>query len=352
MLFSLLFFIMEISPVIHESEVFSMDYSVRNRSIRSLVSEIARGKHDFTHPLQRREGQWSSLQRSELIDSMFRNYPIDPIRAVNKDGKYYIIDGKQRETEVYDYLNGSFRLHPSLKPFLLDGTVYEVRGLYFDQLPEELQEHLYNYEFQFYLFTDCTEEDITEMFRRQNRGGKPLTNTEVRTSMENPAARDQISSLARHPFLAKTLTISQRKRSEDKEVIREILMLCDPLYETDAFTNTSMNRFMAYYNEHQEPSLPLLIRQAMDILDEAYPIKCCLKRTTVPMAVYGLAETLRTGRSCGDYMDWLNEFIRTYTGNKAYTAHCQGATASKAKVLGRLAYFQKAVESLPVINEP
>lgn len=323
-----------------------MDYSVRNRSVRSLVSEIARGKHDFTHPLQRREGQWSALQRSELIDSMFRNYPIDPIRAVNKDGRYYIIDGKQRETEIYDFLNGRFRLHSSLKPFVLEGITYQAAGLSFPQLPEELKEHLYNYELQFYLFTDCTEEDITEMFRRQNRGGKPLTNTEVRTSMESPATRDTVSRLADHPFLKKTLTISQLRRSEDKEVIREILMLCDTEYETDAFTNTAMNRFMAYYNDHPDPSLPKLIGRCLDLLEEAYPIKCRLKRTTVPMAVYGMAQTLRSDASPQAYIKWLNEFIRTYIGNKSYTCYCQGATASRAKVLGRLDYFKKAVENL------
>ncbi len=45
------------------------------------------------------------------------------------------------------------------------------------QLDEAVQDKLNDYEMTIYVFTDCTGEDIREMFTRQNNG-KPLNNTQ------------------------------------------------------------------------------------------------------------------------------------------------------------------------------
>ena len=80
-----------------------MDFSTRTRSITSLTKDVKNKKYDFNNPVQRMEGQWNNNMKSELLDSMLRSYPIDPLRGIKEDNVISIIDGKQRLTTIIDY---------------------------------------------------------------------------------------------------------------------------------------------------------------------------------------------------------------------------------------------------------
>ncbi|MFR0074302.1 MAG: DUF262 domain-containing protein [Blautia caecimuris] len=67
------------------------------------------------HKLQRQEGQWSTTQKSLLIDSLLRSIPIDPVRCElkeNEDGTKvrYIFDGVQRSTTIVNFCKDGFKL--------------------------------------------------------------------------------------------------------------------------------------------------------------------------------------------------------------------------------------------------
>ena len=148
-----------------------MDFTCKTRAVSSFAKDVSKQKYNMHHKLQRQEGQWSSLQRGELIDSLLRSYPIDPIRCeVKDDGINYVFDGVQRSTNICNFLADEYKLPRSLKPVTFDGVEYQIAGKKFSQLDEAVQDKIKSAEIQVYMFTGCTDEDIREMYRRQNNG--------------------------------------------------------------------------------------------------------------------------------------------------------------------------------------
>jgi hypothetical protein len=78
-----------------------VDYNLG--TLRDLASD---NTIDMKPHFQRRY-RWDSAKKSKLIESLLLNVPIPPI-YLNEDryGKYSIIDGKQRISAVYDFLQG------------------------------------------------------------------------------------------------------------------------------------------------------------------------------------------------------------------------------------------------------
>lgn len=73
------------------------------------------------------------IAKSELIDSIFRNFPIDSVRAeelTDENGKktYYIFDGVQRISTVCSFINNKFALSKTLSPVTVDGVTYDIAG--------------------------------------------------------------------------------------------------------------------------------------------------------------------------------------------------------------------------------
>lgn len=120
----------------------------------------------------------------------------------------------------------------NLKPVTVDGEVYEIAGKKYAQLDEAVQDKLNDYEMTIYVFTDCTGEDIREMFTRQNNG-KPLNNTQKRTAIESEKVSDVIFNFADHEFFEKVLTDAQYKKDVQRDLIRETLMLINTNEEND-----------------------------------------------------------------------------------------------------------------------
>ena len=70
-----------------------MKSTCRTKTISSIVSKLGNGGIVLTHKLQRDEGQWNTQQKGFLIDSILRQYPVNPTYAVEDNGVYAVIDG-------------------------------------------------------------------------------------------------------------------------------------------------------------------------------------------------------------------------------------------------------------------
>ena len=92
-----------------------MDYTSKTRSLQSLVKDMNKGTINLSHKLQRPEGQWNRKQKSDLIDSLLRHYPINPTYAiVEEDGTLSVIDGVQRLSTIRDYIENIFALSKNI----------------------------------------------------------------------------------------------------------------------------------------------------------------------------------------------------------------------------------------------
>lgn len=324
------------------------DLQVKTRALSSLLKDIAKNKYDFNHPLQRQSGQWNKLSMSKLIDSAIRLYPIYPALVVdNGDDAYGVIDGKQRLTIFTSYANNEFALHKSLSPVDIDGTEYEIAGKKFDKLDEEVKERFKSREFQLYIMTNATENDIREIFARIN-SSKGLTNTQKRTVVESEELAKVVFELKSHPVFTKITTPTQRKKDEDKDIVRQVLMLSEMSNEYDfgSFRNEDMNKFIERYNGNINYGKVETIKEAMTALDTAFDT-ISVNKVTVPILLYGYYRIVKDKKGMQKWNDWVKNFIETYDTNEEYKQYCNGSgTASSEMVKGRLQYFRDAIREL------
>lgn len=328
-----------------------MDFTCKTRALSSLVKDMQKDKFSFDSPLQRQEDQWNRLQKSELIDSILRSYPLDPIRAIKTEsGILDVIDGKQRATTIRQYISGEFTLSKNLENVTIDETEYEIAGKRFEKLDEPVQDKIKSYEIQIYTFTDCTDKDVREMFRRQNNG-VPLKSLQKRAIKETPELTNIIFDLKSYPVFDKVMSPALKRKDADKETIRQVLMLSETGkdYDFGSFLTKDVENFIVMYNDNINYDKIELIKQALDRLNETFEEyeKYYIKPTTLPFVIYGAYRVIKDNKPFEKYSEWVLSFLDNYAMNEEYLQYCNGGgTASSDKVHGRLDYFRNVVKEM------
>jgi len=310
------------------------------------MREIARKRICLSHKLQRKEGQWNLRQKSDLIDSLLRKFPINPTYAIKENGILSVIDGIQRLSTLRDYFNDVFALSKTLDTVVINGEERVIAGKKFSKLDEDTKDFLCSSELQLYELTDCTEKEVREMFRRQN-AGKALNNTQLRTAIESDEMAEVIYSLTSHPFFDKLLTKTQRKRDFDKEVIREVLMLTETDQEHDytSFKSKSINDFIIMYQENINYEKIDILRTALDRLNDNFD-ELKVNTVSIPMILYAAYRIVKDHKSFDKLVETIQNFINTYDSNEQYKQFCQSGTTSSEKVRGRLDYWRGIVREI------
>lgn len=103
-----------------------MKSTCRTKTISSIVNKLENGGIVLTHKLQRDEGQWNTQQKGFLIDSILRQYPVNPTYAVEDNGTYAVIDGVQRLSTLRDFINDKFALPANLSPVMINGEEKDI----------------------------------------------------------------------------------------------------------------------------------------------------------------------------------------------------------------------------------
>ncbi len=321
-----------------------MDYTCRTRSLASLTKDVLNGNIQLTHKLQRKEGQWNNRQKSELIDSLLRKYPVNPTYGVKENGKIGIIDGVQRLSTIRDFIDNKFALIKALEKVNINGKEYDIAGKKFKKLDEPVQEELLKSELQVYELLDCTDKEVREMFARQN-SGKPLSNTNKRSVLETEKVSEAINSLASHPFFTKIVTKTQSKSDLEKDIVRQVLMIVSD-YEILSFRSNDINKFVIWLNDNLDEALIKQTADSLDKLDAAFPDFVKIKKLVAPLMIYGMIKTIKAKKSTQKYTEWLKKFLSEYDKNTDFLKYCESATASADMVKGRIDYFKSAVNKL------
>ena len=165
-------------------------------SIESLSKQLRQHRLRDNHPLQRTSGQWNLLTKSELISDILQGNSLLQI-VISEEIKagitmHWLIDGKQRSTNLKDYLEDGFAVSKNVQRYMIeyqtdktdeDGNVilnedgfpipesktFDIRGKKFSQLPEELQDKFKDYQVPVMLNLNCTKKDIAYDIARFNR---------------------------------------------------------------------------------------------------------------------------------------------------------------------------------------
>lgn len=321
-----------------------MDSTCRTKTLQSLTKLIEKGNILLSHKLQRPEGQWNRKQKTDLLDSLLRKYPINPTYAIKEGGILSVIDGVQRLSTVRDFLSDNFALSKDMDPVIINGQEKTLGGLKFSKLDEDTKDAILNSELQIYELVDCTEKDVREMFRRQN-AGKPLNGKQLRIVHESDAFSDAVYSLSNHPFVEKLMTKTQRKNGTDRDIIIQSLMLIETNQDKDftSFRTKDIDSFVKDYSEESLGKIDIL-KEALDKFDSAFD-EIKIPVTSISMVLYSGYRIVKDKKSFSKLVELINEFLNEYNENEEYKTFVNSGTSSSENVRGRFDYWRNLIKT-------
>lgn len=188
--------------------------------IESLHKRFVKGRLNIQPEFQR-EFVWDKVKSSRLIESALLDIPIPIIYlSEEKDGKANVIDGQQRLTSFFSFIDGKF---PDGGEFKLSGlkVFTELNNKKFNQLSDEFQEKISTYKVRVITFKKESDSDLQfEIFARLNTGSVPLNDQELRNCVYRGKFNTVIKELAQDKDFRYLLGIANAdKRMKDREFV-------------------------------------------------------------------------------------------------------------------------------------
>jgi len=203
-------------------------YPLENIKIEKMQLSIfqIKRKYDKDRTIQlnpdfQREEVWVVKQKRELIESILMGIPLPMIYlAENKQGNLVVIDGRQRLTTFFDFMNNKF--------YLRDLTILKrFDNVYFDDqdkgniLSPKERADIEDYQLQINVIKPPTPDRIKfDIFERVNRAGTQLNKQEMRNALYQGKATEILKKLSELIIFKKITNNSIKKtRMKDKYVI-------------------------------------------------------------------------------------------------------------------------------------
>lgn len=346
----------------------------REYTIKRLNEGIENGNIVFNHPMQRKPGQWDMEQQSLLIHSILAGFAIPQTYALQIfDGdfdSFSVLDGKQRLTVIYDYMNDGFKLSEDAPVVNIQKRIaitdengqrkqkvtvdeYEIAGKYYSEIDAKLQDKLKDKVLSVIILVDCSDEEIEDQFYRLNNGTALTKDQKTRVLLGDELAAF-IDKVERSNFFSEKsnkayFTSLQRKRGEVQTCILQTLMLVMD-YGFKNFNNDAIMEFAEWFRANHKNSDLEYCEDLFSKLDKAVktsgkPNKL-LKKTTIPILAYHIQTVDELNISLEKYGEWIQEFMDSYTSDCEYASYCGQSSTSRAKVMARLEYVEKEIRKL------
>lgn len=154
-----------------------MEITPHDITIRELVNGYENNDEDGVvgfggllniRPKYQREFVYTERQQREVINSIFKGYPLNVMYWVkNEDGTFELLDGQQRTLSICSFYEGRFIIKHNGHEKGIDNLT-----------PEALNEFL-NYKLRIYICENGTPDEKVEWFRIINIAGEKLTDQEL-----------------------------------------------------------------------------------------------------------------------------------------------------------------------------
>jgi hypothetical protein len=247
---------------------------------------------------QRHAGMWNAITKSSLVASLLSDSYIPPIlflkdiTGTDDKGKdiitYSILDGQQRLTTLFAYMNDEFPLHASTECVEMDGFIYDIAGKRFTELEEELQDQIKGFRFNIQCLENYTYDEVERLFYNINSGVALSTIQKAKPKLGNENM-EFFNDLLSGSFFTQAINITenQAKKEDDLLLLLQSMLLLDNQQENLEYKNISTTTCLNYagsirntYNADKKEKLAELI----GYLNSAFGTRCkFLRKNNVPI---------------------------------------------------------------------
>lgn len=300
----------------------------------------------FDLAYQRHQGMWGQVQKSMLVWSILADSYIPPIVLVKADedkidekGKsmsvYSVLDGLQRLSNLFDFLDNKYQLHGSTPDVDIDGDTYELAGKYFEDLPQDIQNLINSYKFSIQVIANATEDELTMLFTNIN-SGKELSVIQKAKPKLGVALCNYFAKITSSTLFSQglNLTANQALREEDLAIALQSLILMNENY--DDWKSVSVAECLKYAGYLRGSMTSQMQQDFEDVVDymSVFSSKTKYLRKNNVAVILKLAEQmLLEGIEAEAYKAFLNEFFST--DNEDYKEHSGAGNVKRVNVEAR-----------------
>lgn len=329
-------------------------FYMQRSSLPVGISTLKKWKEDMeilhdNLPFQRHSGMWSSIVQSNLIWAILADSYIPPIVLLKdkvgegKKGKdvfnYSILDGLQRLTTIFSFINGEFLLHSATEDVEIDDEVYELSGLSYEELSDVCKDRIQGYRFSVQCLENYTMEEAEKLFYNIN-SGVALSSVQRSKSKMGTEMISFLNELLRGNFFTQAINITERQaRAEDDLLcLLQGLILQDNIESGYVYKNISTGTCLNYaaslrnnYGDSHKSDLACLVHY----LDEAFPQKHkFLRKNNVPIVLVIAGKAMEQDVSPEDFRKFINGFANEV--NPLYEEASGSGNVKAVKVQMRL----------------
>ena len=324
---------------------------------RQISKMIDKGTITFDSIIQRNL-VWNNEQKSLLIHSMIEDYIIYPMVARKIGKTYSVTDGKQRLLgSVNAYLNNKFALVNVPEVELDDGTLMDINGMFFEELPEEVQDAINSFMFTIYYYEEISDDQEADVFFRINNGSK-LTNIEI--SRIRCRALETINAIGKHELFTTALTEKAfEKYTHEDLVIKSYIMLTSnnpsldtkfvrPLMEKVGFTNDDIELMNKVYDRILNTYKTIIADDSTETGKISKRIAKRLFTRTHMLSIMPIVKrSLEENVSDEMFTNWVKNFFcgtKSVTKYNEYNTRCASGSGHAENVKVRLKVIKKDYE--------
>lgn len=323
--------------------------------LTTYEKNIKNKKLSLHHPLQRRAGQWKPLKQGNFIRRVLQGGSFLPLQICTQYDNQgceieFLIDGKQRLTTLISFKQGGFSISKGIIDYIVvyDGILYEtkdnksgkfalkrdrnknlipildedgniqrqrqtidIRGLWYKDLPPELQERIAEYQIPVQVKHNCTDEDIQLEIIDYN-SGEAMNQEQKGNARLGVKLASRISELVLHPVVKDKsgFTATHETKSVKERCLNEALLLTT--YGIDVWNKSyeSMCDYLANnLCDADVDRFESLLDKFNDVAEDTKELKQHLKLSDFCITLANFDYFLEKGYKLSCYKDFLNYFV-------------------------------------------
>lgn len=326
----------------YQLEKDRIELSDERFSAFELIRNIKRDRIILDPDFQR-NFVWNSKNKSEFIESIIMDFPL-PLFFLNEtaDGKWVVIDGRQRITTLKTFFDNEFELK-GLK------ALDELNGKRFSNLDEKHQIRLEDKQLIFYIVKPSTPMRVVyEIFKRINTGGTQLNRQEVRNCILLGLSTKLLKELSSHEAFNRAIDngVSDKRMKSQEVVLRFLSFKIRPLEDYKGNMSQFLEEGMRLLNKMDVNNLHELGNEFIRTMNWAFKLfgknsfryPTAKTRGSINMALFETVSMFisnQTDEYLAKNTEQIRENYHQLLEDEAYQEATQNATSGKIKVNAR-----------------
>ncbi len=325
-----------------EEQVLPLEITEKTITIENLFTDHL-NKMRFDLAIQR-GNVWTLKQKSLFIHTILVGYRFPEVYAQSFEGQWFVLDGKQRLTAVFDFLNGIYELESDTP----DVYGEKVADADFASLPQNLKRKFNSTVFRLVFFENMTLDQRDEMFYRLNNGTK-LSALEKNRSKYSAVLGD-LEKISKLPFFSNMVNFSKRAREglADQELVYSLSLLLDKDKKHNGLGSLKLEKYIDELKaENRSINMELLESIAL-YLEEAFKdfsitdYKRSLKRADVVAIFLVSKRCVVDGIEPERFGAFVKEFFSKLDKTGMYAQTRKAGSTKKENINKRVTLLDKA----------